>query len=175
MSYQTFTQVVPREETLYRTLGTLGEVEVGTNLPAARWPVGDKSALTNQQWLVILRRGKVVAVTDLVGNVRGTLVRGEELHVLAYSPFSYTMAQGQAEPRWSAMAVAADGSYRELAESCEVSLWDCGAAAFADDKFEHFGWKSRCHPGLEVKWQWNPQTGRYDCTQRGIGAGKAKP
>jgi hypothetical protein len=174
MTYESFTKVIPREETLYQKLATLGDIEIGANVPVPRWPATAYNVQTNLQWLVVLKNGQFVDVSSLVGNVLQTLTRSSALHVVSFLPFNYTMAMGAQEPKWSVVAVSADGKRSaDLADKCsvaEMTRWTCGATEFFEPTFEKFGWRSACGDSVEVTWTWNPTTGRYACTQRNMTA-----
>lgn len=164
-----FMEVAPREELLYQQAATLGDVQIGFNVPAPAWPAQEDFMPTAQQWLSIFRGGAFVALVDLKGNVRRVVNREGELHVVSSSPYNRTNANGPREPVWSVVAVAADGSHRELTDECPDdgdTNHSCGATTFASAELDRFGWRTKCQPGAEVTFTWDTSKKRYTCKQR---------
>jgi hypothetical protein len=170
-----FTELAAREELLYKEAASLGDVQIGFNVPAPAWPPSEDYVPTAQQSLSIFRAGAFVGLLDLKGSVRGIVNRDGELHVVSFSPYNRTNAGGFRDPIWSVVAVGTDGSYRELTDACpddgDVNHY-CGATGFANRELDSFGWRTKCVPGAEVAFTWDAPMKRYTCRQHVfVGAG----
>jgi hypothetical protein len=160
------THVAPSEETLYTKKATLGDVEVGL-------------VSAYNDWIAILKKDKLVNLVDLRGNLRGILERDGEIHVLTYA--QYTSEVYSETATWSAIAVAADGTFRE-----DVIQQEEGSRAWSQvsefhsktlDSFGMRGWSSygpHGDEGIELTWRWDNAKRSYQRTQRKIPVHKTK-
>ncbi len=143
-------RVVLSDEALYQKEIARGDVEIGI-------------ARAYGRWLAVSKQGKVLELVAMSGAKRGVIERDGEIHVMTY-------AQGTAEDtgmedaRWSAIAVAADGSVREDVVMGEgVSFPWATVSDFADKRFDSFGlrgatpWMSETGQpvGKEITWRWD--------------------
>lgn len=151
----------PRALPVYERTATLGDVEVGY----VASPRGDKCGAKNEPWLAVLIKGKLVSLAE-TGALRGTVVRGGELHVLTYSD-AWT-------PAWSAIAVAPDGSRREAVEPDAELAQRTGDRAYWEQSVEipgrdadGFGFRGTVgKQRFEVTWRWDEARRMYRAKHR---------
>jgi hypothetical protein len=137
------------EETLYTKSATLGDVEVG-------------HVSAYNEWIAILRKGKLVDLVDLPGRLMGVVERDGEIHVLSYSHYTETDIWADSA-RWSAIAVGPDGSSRGEIVAQEIANFNWQDVeelhAKALDSFGLRGWTTFLsngkEQGVEVTWRWD--------------------
>jgi hypothetical protein len=167
--------LVPHEEALYEKRASLGDVEVG-----------QVTAYTQQ--VAILKKGKLVALVQgqedrpldeaaKVG-IRGVVKRDGALHVVSYSPQKLTEGWGWEQPKWSVIAVAADGTHREAVEHDGTHIMWNDVTEFANTELDAFGLRGSTRSnegelagkevGAEVTWSWDRSKKMYTPKERRI-------
>lgn len=161
------THVAPSEATLYTKKATLGDVEVGL-------------VSADNDWIAILKKGKLVDLVDLSGDLKGIVERDGEIHVLAH--WQYTNEAYSENASWTAFAVTADGSTREsLIQQEEGSRpWNQVSELHSKtlDSFGLRGWSSyggHGDEGIGLSWRWDKAKRSYVRTQRKIPLHKTTP
>lgn len=176
--------VEPSEETLYRKLATLGDVEIGT-----------VSAFGT--WLAVLKSGKLVGShkeppDDMPFDAfppperKGIITRDGSLHVISYSTPANSEGVGPRPASWSAWVVAPDGTAHEAVEDLDLpSMWD-DLTEFASPDLDTFGLRGTTSDpngthdyadkpaGLEVTYRWDPAQKKYRGTRK-LSAPPKKP
>lgn len=180
------TELVARDETLYRKQATLGDVEVG--LVSA---YGES--------LAILKKGKLVHFLPLFGDVpveyaqptriRGMVERGGELHIIFFRPDHLTQQYGRSSPEWVVLAVRPDGTIRSpiggpsettgsniLPADFTMPMYPYESADFASRDLDSFGIKgigriddpkgNSKEVAFEIAWKWDPEKLAYTQTYR---------
>ncbi|APR86242.1 Hypothetical protein A7982_11591 [Minicystis rosea] len=157
-----------REVPLYKKEASLGDVEVG--YVAA--PRGTSCAAEIEPWLAIFVKGKLASI-EPSGSPRGTVRRGEELHVLSFAETRWSPVGGT----WSVIALASDGTRRTGVIEPVAGLtepggkdpyWD-NVSDFTGPDFSSFGWRgSAGKRGLEAIWHWDETRKVYRGKQRSI-------
>ena len=188
------TELVARDEALYRKQAAFGDVEVG--LVSA---YGES--------LAILKKDKLLHFLPLFGDtpveyaqphrIRGMVERGGELHVISFRPEHLTQQYGPSSPEWLALAVRPDGTIRSpiggqgeimrsdiLATDFTMPIHPSEISDFASRDLDSFGIKGMGQiddqqgnlkdVAFEIAWKWDPKKRSYTQTYRETAPPKKK-
>ncbi|MFT3771201.1 MAG: hypothetical protein QM820_37780 [Minicystis sp.] len=149
------------EGRLYEKQAAIGEVEVG-------------HVSAYNDWIAVLRKGKLVDLLDLPGALRGVIERDGELHVIGYSQYTATDIWAD-QASWSVMAIKPDGTHRDdIVDHGVGNLAWSEVSEFHDKALTRFGvrgWTDRMSgkpEGIEITWTWSPTAKMYTGKQRSI-------
>ncbi|MFO0589809.1 MAG: hypothetical protein U0441_19875 [Polyangiaceae bacterium] len=156
-----------REIPLYERLASFGDVEI----VRAAAPRGISCRTEMEPWIATLKKGEVKDILKLNGGFEGKMLRGDEIHILAYDTHVWEPTPGV----WSVLGFGPSGEKRDVPVS-PVPGYDPfdgkpndGPAVYWEENLnfvspdlESFGWKGvRANKGFEAVWKWDAASKSY--------------